>query len=292
MIKKVVVRGGHNFACPGASGIIDETTEDRKVKSSVIKYLRLGGCTVIDGTPGNCSENADLNFGTNTANNNHADLFLPIHFNKCYNSYNGKIGSEVWLNPNNSTSVAIGKRIMSKLIGLGFKDRGLKDGVNSEHLHDIKASNMPAILCEICFVEATEDVALYKKLGFDAIGKAIAEGILDKKIGTSTTITPVSTEMYRVRLSWDNEKSQIGCESDYYKAKDIANLHPGYYVYNSKGKNLYTLAVVKPVVKPAPVVNTKVLFRVIAGSFDNESGADNQIALLKKLGVESFKTQK
>jgi len=342
MIKKVVVRGGHNFQTAGASGIIDETTEDRKVKSSVIKYLKLGGCTVIDGTPGNCSENADLNFGTNTANNNHADLFLPIHFNKCYNSYNGKIGSEVWLNPNNSTSVAVGKRIMSKLVGLGFKDRGLKDGINGEHLHDIKASNMPSVLIEVCFVEATEDVALYKKIGFDVVGKAIAEGILDKKIGTSTNVTPASTETYtvrlsynnkksqlistsdlyeakdkanshpsysvynskgqnvymlkgspipetyRIRLAWNDEKSQIGeIYTDYYQAKDFANLHVGYNVYDSKGKNLYTLAVVKPVVP-----NTDIIYRVVAGSFKDESGADEQIVKLAKLGIESFKTIK
>jgi len=148
---------------------------------------------------------------------------------------------------------------------------------------------LETVLPEVDFYDRIKIAA---EIGFDAIGKAIAEGILDKKIGTSTIATPISAELYRVRLSWDNEKSQIGCESNYYKAKDIANLHPGYYVYDSKGKNLYTLAVVKPVAKPAPVVNTKAPFRVIAGSFDSESGADNQIALLKKLGVESFKTQK
>ena len=37
---KIAVRGGHNFSVRGASGLIDETTEDRKVKDSVIKYLK------------------------------------------------------------------------------------------------------------------------------------------------------------------------------------------------------------------------------------------------------------
>lgn len=31
------------------------------------------------------------------------------------------------------------------------------------------------MIIEVCFVEATEDVALYKRLGYDAIGKNIAE---------------------------------------------------------------------------------------------------------------------
>ena len=36
MIKKVAVRGGHNFEAVGASALIDETTEDRKVKDALI----------------------------------------------------------------------------------------------------------------------------------------------------------------------------------------------------------------------------------------------------------------
>ncbi|WP_253198940.1 N-acetylmuramoyl-L-alanine amidase [Clostridium estertheticum] len=190
-MSKIAVRGGHNFACPGASAIIDETTEDRKIKDVVIKYLKLAGEDTLDVTPSNCGENEDLNYGTNAANNAKADLFIPIHFNKAYDSYNGKIGSEVWLNPNNATSVAVGNRIVNKLEALGFKNRGLKDGINGEHLHDIKASNMPSILVEVCFVEATEDVSLYKKLGADVIGKSIAEGIVGHTIGNAIVSTPI-----------------------------------------------------------------------------------------------------
>ena len=41
---------------------------------------------------------------------------------------------------------------------------------------------MNSVIVECFFVEATEDVALYKKLGADALGKAIAEGIANKKV--------------------------------------------------------------------------------------------------------------
>ena len=37
---KIAVRGGHCPKVPGARGILDELTEDRKVKDAVIKYLR------------------------------------------------------------------------------------------------------------------------------------------------------------------------------------------------------------------------------------------------------------
>ena len=89
----------------------------------------------------------------------------------------GAIGCEVWLNPSNASAVAIGTRIVNSLHALGFKNRGLKDGVNVEPLHDIRASNMSAVLVEICFVEATKDVELYRKLGLDRVGQAIAEAI-------------------------------------------------------------------------------------------------------------------
>lgn len=210
---KYAVRGGHNFSCPGASAIIDETTENRKIKDVVIKYLKLSGATVVDVTPGNCSENEDLNYGTNTANSAKADYFIPIHFNKAYTTYKGKIGSEVWLNPSNKNSVVLGNRVLAKLAGLGFKNRGIKDGVNGEHLHDIKASSMAAILIEVCFCEATEDVALYKKLGVEIIGKTIAEGIVGHTIGTvkpivKPVIKPVATDTtYRVVTGSFNDKA-------------------------------------------------------------------------------------
>ena len=188
------VRGGHNFQCPGASAIIDETTDDRLVCASMIKYLKLAKERVVDGTPGRCSENTDLNFGTDTANNAKVDLFIPIHFNKAYDHYEGAIGSEVWINPKNATSVAAGTRIVNALASLGFKNRGLKDGVNGEHLHDIRASNMPAVLVEVCFVEATADVRIYRANGPDKIGKVIAEAILGHKIDVVPTpnVTPVA----------------------------------------------------------------------------------------------------
>ena len=33
------VHGGHNFKVPGANSVLDETTEDRKVKDLVISKL-------------------------------------------------------------------------------------------------------------------------------------------------------------------------------------------------------------------------------------------------------------
>ena len=111
---KIACRGGHTELCTGASALINELTEDRKVKDSVIKYLRQLGHTVLDVTPPvnyTNSSSVDLAYGVNKANNWGADLFISIHFNKCYDSYNGALGSESCVYSENE----YGKRIVNAL---------------------------------------------------------------------------------------------------------------------------------------------------------------------------------
>ena len=181
---KIAIRGGHVPKVTGAKGIIDELTEDRKVKDSVIKYLRQLGCEVLDVTPPDNTNtlNGDLSYGVNKANNWGADLFISIHFNKAYDHYNGALGSEVCVH----STFDIAQRIVNGLSKLGFKNRGQKVRNN---LYELNHTIMKAMIIEVCFVEATEDVALYKKLGHDLIGKTIAQAITNKKI-SATVETP------------------------------------------------------------------------------------------------------
>ena len=187
-IKKIAVRGGHTELCPGASAIIDELTEDRKVKDAVIKYLRKLGYEVLDVTPPvnyTSSVSADLAYGVNKANEWGADLFISIHFNKAYDSYNGALGSEVCIYSEND----IAQRVVNGLGELGFKNRGQKIRTN---LYELKHTKMKAMIVETCFVEAIEDVTLYRRLGHDKVGQAIAEAIVNDKVSESDT--PVKKE--------------------------------------------------------------------------------------------------
>ena len=176
---KIAVRGGHCPKVPGASKFIDELTEDRKVKDSVIKYLRKLGHVVLDVTPpdNTSSSSVDLSNGVNRANLFNADLFVSIHFNKAYDVYNGFLGSEVCV----YSPFDIAQRVVNGLASLGFKNRGQKV---RPQLYEIRHTNMKAMIIEVCFVESVSDVALYKKLGHDTIGKTIAECIANKKIST------------------------------------------------------------------------------------------------------------
>ena len=181
---KIAVRGGHCPKVPGASKFLDELTEDRKVKESVIKYLRKLGHSVLDVTPPdntNLSQ-SDLIYGVDGANHYGADLFVSIHFNKTYDIYNGDLGSEVCV----YTPFDTAQRVVNGLAFLGFKNRGQKVRTG---LYELKHTNMKAMIIEVCFVEATGDVSLYKRLGHDLIGKTIAECIADKKISTSEKVT-------------------------------------------------------------------------------------------------------
>ena len=189
---KIAVRGGHCPKVTGASALIDELTEDRKVKDSVIKYLRQLGHEVLDVTPPDSTNtsSSDLAYGVNKANNWGAELFISIHFNKAYNSYTGAIGSEVCVYSN----FDIAQRVVNGLASLGFKNRGQKV---RNGLYELKNTKMKSMIVEVCFVEATEDVALYKKLGHDSVGKNIAESIANKKIQTvPTTNEPTGEEIY------------------------------------------------------------------------------------------------
>lgn len=182
---KIAVRGGHNFQATGAKGLIDETTEDRKVKDAVINYLRQLGNEVLDVTPGNCDTDTDLAYGVDKANSWGAELFISIHFNKAYDSYNGAIGTEVWIYGTGGKAEPIANRVVNKISSAtGLKNRGVKV---STGLYELRKTNMSAMIVEVCFVEATEDVRIYKEKGPDFIGKCIAEAIANTTINVTST---------------------------------------------------------------------------------------------------------
>ena len=178
----IKIRAGHNFQSPGASALIDETSEARKVTASLIKYLKALGNDVTDVTPGDMDSNSDLVYGVSIANNQGADLFISIHFNKAYNHYDGAIGSECWVyskSDNITLDEQVATRIVNALGSLGFKNRGVKE---STELYELKSTKMASVIVEVCFVEATEDVALYQRLRADKIGQVIAYAIANQSI--------------------------------------------------------------------------------------------------------------
>ena len=178
---KIAIRRGHNRQATGSVGLVNEVIENENILAPTIKYLKQLGHEVLDVSPGNMSSDSDLAHGVKKANDWNADVFVSIHCNKAYDTYNGAIGSEclVYSKTDDYKDEVIAQRIVNNLGALGLKNRGVKERTD---LYELKNTKMEAIIVECFFVEATEDVALYKKLGADALGKAIAEGIANKKV--------------------------------------------------------------------------------------------------------------
>lgn len=180
---KIAERAGHNELATGTSNIIDEVTENRKVEAAVIKYLDAAGETVINCTPGRCDRDTDLALGVKKANEAGADIFFSIHFNS-FKYTSSVMGTEVLVYSEFPES----RRVLNALVGLGFKDRGIKE---KPGFYEIRNTKMKAMIIEVCFTDSEADVALYRRLGPDAVGKAIAEAIVGHSIdGTTSTPTP------------------------------------------------------------------------------------------------------
>ncbi|OPJ61171.1 N-acetylmuramoyl-L-alanine amidase [Clostridium oryzae] len=173
---KIAIRGGHNYAVPGATGILDEVKEDRKYYKAVMKYLRDAGHEVLDVTPDRTDTSSqDLSYGVSRANDWGADLFVSCHLN----SGGGK-GCEVLYYTGSEKGNRYASKVSDEIAELGFNNRGAKQDVRG--LYELNHTQMPAIIIEPLFIDSKLDVKLYKKIGVDKLGKVIAEAINGEKI--------------------------------------------------------------------------------------------------------------
>ena len=172
---KIAIRGGHNVQSQGANGILNEVVEDRKIYASVMKWLKLDKHEVIDVTPYSCVSAEDLKRGVSDANIHKCDVFVSIHLNA-----GGGKGTEVLYHANSAKGKEFATRVCNCMDKLGFVNRGAKSDVRG--LYELKHTNMPAIIVEAFFCDSAADVVIYQKVGVDALGKAIAEGIVGHSI--------------------------------------------------------------------------------------------------------------
>lgn len=244
----VNLHGGHNpkgkIAC-GAVGLLDESEQDRIIKNKVISILRANGHTVYDCTEDNGTSQSDVLKKIVTKCNAHkVDLDVSIHFNSGANDTNGNgatTGSEVWICKDGSSSKTAAQRIVNNLASVGFKNRGVK---TSTGLYVLRKTKSPALLVEVCFVDDKDDYNLYIN-NVDRIAKAIADGIVGVTLssGNSTSSTPAPTptttnQLYRVRKSWSDVKSQTGAYNNLDNAKRECG--SGYNVYDANGNVVYS----------------------------------------------------
>lgn len=171
---KIAIAGGHSKAAPGAHGYLDEYTEDRAVASALLAELQRRGVEVASCTNEKTTQGSELAEECRLANLSGADLFIAIHFNAA-SSTDGTRGVETWFHTGSSAqskAVAVTNKLAS---ALGLPNRGAKA---TKGLYVLNHTNMPAILVEVCFVDAQGDANAYRALGAQGVARAIADGIL------------------------------------------------------------------------------------------------------------------
>lgn len=191
---RINVHAGHNpagkVAC-GAVGLINESTEARRVKDELISQLRQLGHTVYDCTVNNGTGQKDvLQKIVQNCKMHDVDLEVSIHFNSGANdkSGNGKTtGTEVLVYSASSKAKGYAEKICAAISQLGFRNRGVK--VNSS-LYVLKNTKAPALLVECCFVDDKDDVKLYN---YCDMASAIVYGITGQKISAPSETEKADT---------------------------------------------------------------------------------------------------
>lgn len=166
------VHGGHNSIVQGASGFLNEVTEDRKIKNLVISKLQSLGHTVYDCTDETgTTQSKNLNNIIAKCNAHTVDVDVSIHLNA--SDGNGK-GVEVLVYSTDSKSYPYAQNICNAIAELGFKNRGVKVRTN---LAVLKKTKSPALLVECCFCDNQEDANLYDA---ENMANAIVKGITNQ----------------------------------------------------------------------------------------------------------------
>ena len=186
---KYNVHGGHNSIVPGAASMLNEVTEDRKVKNKLISLLKGDGHTVYD-----CTDDSGRTSGANLANivakcNKHSvDLDISIHLNSGRKDTKGDGstgGVEVFCYDNRTKSVA--EKITDAIAEeFGYHNRGVK---YSTGLYVLRNTKSKAILIECCFVDDKDDAKVWNA---EKCAAAIYKGLTGKAATSSTTSSGTS----------------------------------------------------------------------------------------------------
>ena len=205
---------GHN--CPphdiGASGVRQEDVVIKEVGTRLIAKLAAAGHSVINCTPTSAvSLNDSLRKRANKANSNNVDIFVSIHFN----AFNTKaMGAEVY--GISQTSQAIAKSVLTEIVKLGFKNRGVKNTRFSVLVN----TSMPAILIECCFVDSQADMDLFDA---EKMAEAIKVGLIGDAEDNSTP------EPATLRITQKTVLKPSTDQSSELEASTLFEIEPGDY---------------------------------------------------------------
>jgi N-acetylmuramoyl-L-alanine amidase len=180
--KNLVISSGHGKIVRGASGILDEVDEARRVVECLAGELRNRGAqvnTFHDDVSKTQSENLDRIVDYHNSKSRQLDI--SVHFN-AYVETAKPMGCEVLY----QSQSALSSEVSLAIANAGhFINRGPKKRTD---LYFLNNTNMPAILIEVCFVDSQADADLYKR-HFEEICHAIAVSLKDVQ-GEESVVPP------------------------------------------------------------------------------------------------------
>jgi N-acetylmuramoyl-L-alanine amidase len=172
----IVLSSGHGKYVRGASGIIDEVDEARRVVDELANQFRDRGVDVkVFHDDTSHSQNENLNRIVDYHNAQSRDLDVSVHFN-AYEPCEKPMGTEVLY----VTQSSLASQVSAAIASCGFINRG---GKKRTDLFFLNNTEMPAILIEVCFVDSEADCNLYDR-EFSAICDAIADVLGGEGDGT------------------------------------------------------------------------------------------------------------
>lgn len=165
--ERIVISSGHGKYVRGASGVLDEVDEARRVVEQVAEELRQRGVEVTTYHDDiSKSQNENLNRIVDFHNSKTRDLDVSVHFN-AYVETEAPMGTEVLF----VSQGALAGEVSAALAQAGdFVDRGAKKRTDLFFLNN---TSEPSILIETCFVDSEADADLYTS-NFELICDAIA----------------------------------------------------------------------------------------------------------------------
>ena len=189
---KIAWGAGHGLHTPGKRTPNDERewSFNNKVVLAGMLYLatRYEGVQQLRVDDPSGRIDTPLAARTNQANYFKADLYVSCHHNATAGVWGDHGGVETFTHPQSSTaSKDIAAIIHPKVVkAMGLADRGLK----TANYHDLRESDMPAVLVEGGFMDSRIDIKKMRddkvlKAQGEAIGKGIAEYFGLKLKGTS-----------------------------------------------------------------------------------------------------------
>jgi hypothetical protein len=198
---RIVISSGHGDYVRGASGILDEVDEARRVVEHLADELiaRAVDVTVFHDDTSK-TQNENLNTIVNFHNARQRDLDVSIHFN-AYVETQKPMGTEcLYLSQS-----ALAAQVSSAIASCGFINRGAKKRTD---LFFLNRTVMPAILIEVCFVDSAADASLYNDQ-FSQICNAIAD-----VLGVDEELTAPVEVALRGKCSWFGGPNDKGVAPD------------------------------------------------------------------------------